>query len=227
MTKAIAGTVLASHGSVAGLDGRPYEIYHHGVAFTTFLVGQAFHVAALGRTTCVEVLGPNEDLSVWISKKEGADTPAGQRPLQLPITLRRIFGSALMDIIGPVIEPMLSMHQAAKRGGSCGPNVTTAFRHLESLGHQPPAAPSNLWKGILVEAADPCDTVCLGCDDPALARMPAATLADQSKAFVALAWLGWSRSCADGRCPSGSSVLSTVSFLTGGTCHHSREARAV
>ena len=94
MTKAIAGTILASHGSAAGLDGRPYEIYHHGVAFTTFLVGHAFHAAALGRTSCVEVLGPNGDLSVWIPKKEGADTPAGQRPLQLPITLRKIFGAA-------------------------------------------------------------------------------------------------------------------------------------
>ena len=64
MTRAIAGTIFANHGSAAGLDGRPYEIYHHGVAFTTCLVGQAFHAAALGRTSCVEVLGPNGDLSV-------------------------------------------------------------------------------------------------------------------------------------------------------------------
>ena len=69
MTKAIVGTFLASHGSAAGFDGSPYEIYLHGVAFTTFLVGQAFHVAALGWTSCVEVLGPNKDLSVWILKK--------------------------------------------------------------------------------------------------------------------------------------------------------------
>ena len=144
MTRAIAGTILASHGSAAGLDGRPYEIYHHGVAFSTFLESQAFHAAALGRTSCVEVLGPNEDLSVWIPKKEGADTPASQRPLQLPITLRRIFGAALMDIISPVIEPMPSEHQAAICGGSCGPNIATTLRHLESLGHEPPGAPSSL-----------------------------------------------------------------------------------
>lgn len=135
MSGAIAATVLASHGSAAWLDGRPYEIYHHGVAFTTFLVGQAFHVAAIGRTVCTEVLGPNEDLRVCIPKKEWADTPAGQRPLQLPITLRRIIGSAPMDIVGPIIEPMLSPHTAAKRGVSCGPNVATAFGHLESIGH--------------------------------------------------------------------------------------------
>ena len=91
-----------------------------------------------------------------------------------------------MDIIGLVIEPMLSAHQAAKRSGSCGPNVATAFRHLESLGHEPPGAPTDLWTGILGEAADPCDIVCRGCHDPALARMPAATLADQSKAFERL-----------------------------------------
>ena len=142
-----------------------------------------------------------EDLSVWIPKKKGADTPAGQRPFQLPITMRWFVGSALMDIIGPVINPMLPVNQAAKRGSSCGPNVATAFQHLESLGHLPSAAPGDLWQGILGEAADPCDAVCRECDDPALARMPAATLADQSKAFerLSLAWFvkvihGWQMS---------------------------------
>ena len=69
------------------------------------VVGSVLTVACLAAVFCVTILGPNEDLSVWIPKKEDADTSAGQRPLQLPATLRRHFGSALMSVVGPDIEP--------------------------------------------------------------------------------------------------------------------------
>ena len=136
----IAAKFLACGGSAAGIDGRPYEVYHHGLAFTSFLLGQAFHATHAGDITCAAILGPHTDLGVWIPKKDGADTPAGQRPLQLPSTLRRTFGAVLMDIVGPIVEPRFSRHQAAVRGGSCGPNIILTFHHLASL-HINPTPP--------------------------------------------------------------------------------------
>ena len=78
----------------------------------------------------IRVLGPATDLLVWIPKKDGVETAAGQGPLQLPSTLRRIFGSCLMDIVGPLIEPHLSADQSAVKGGSCARNITLAYQHL-------------------------------------------------------------------------------------------------
>ena len=69
---------------------------------------------------------------------------------------------------------------------------------MSQSGTSPRCPLEDLWLDILGEAAGPCDAVCGGCHDPALARMPAATLADQSKAFerLSVAWLvkvlhGW------------------------------------
>eukprot|EP00972_Heterocapsa_arctica_P025629 3771604-Heterocapsa_arctica.AAC.1 len=78
----------------------------------------------------MNVLGPNDDLLLWIPKKPGILTTDNQRPLQLPSTKRRLFGSTVMDEVGPLMEPEFSEHQTAIRGGSCGPNIRKAFTHL-------------------------------------------------------------------------------------------------
>eukprot|EP00959_Pyramimonas_sp_CCMP1952_P110580 2313272-Pyramimonas_sp.AAC.1 len=62
------------------------------------------------------------------------------RPLQLPTCIRRLYGASLADLIGPVVEPLLSPNRAAKRGGQCGPNITTVTQHLSAT-PRPPTAP--------------------------------------------------------------------------------------
>ena len=39
-----------------------------------------------------------------------------------------------MQILGPAIEPLLSRHQAAIRGGSCFPNIKIAIDFLRGRG---------------------------------------------------------------------------------------------
>eukprot|EP00975_Prorocentrum_lima_P004892 1066295-Prorocentrum_lima.AAC.1 len=76
------------------------------------------------------VLGPAEDLLAWIPKEDGPPRASNQRPLQLPSTIRRLFAAGWAGIIGPIVEPRLTPEQAAKAGGSCGPHVREAYRHL-------------------------------------------------------------------------------------------------
>ena len=137
----ISKHILRSSGSAPGVDNRPYEIYHCGVSFVANLIGQGFHCSDIAHLDTDHTIGPSVDLGVWIPKKEGADTPSGQRPLQLPTTLRRLFGSCLMAVVGPVVEPLLSSHQSAIRGGSCGLNISDAVRHLASS----PQTPEAIW----------------------------------------------------------------------------------
>ena len=111
----IAQHIQRCGGSAPGVDNRPYEVYHHGVSFVATLIGQAFHIADLPQLDVAQTLGPSIDLGVWIPKKEGADTTSGQRPLQLPSYLRRIFGGCIMAVVGPAVEPLLSAHQSAIR----------------------------------------------------------------------------------------------------------------
>eukprot|EP00959_Pyramimonas_sp_CCMP1952_P453426 9468225-Pyramimonas_sp.AAC.1 len=70
------------------------------------------------------------------------------RPLQLPTCLRRLHGASLADLMGPLVEPVLSPNQAAKRGGQCGPNITKVTQHLGSL-PKPPAEPGPAWPALL------------------------------------------------------------------------------
>ena len=198
LVRELSGLVLAGQGSAPGLDGQPYEVYHCGVAFVVHLLGQAMHAAHLNTVEAAVILGPAEDLSVWIPKKEGADKPNGQRPLQLPTTLRRLFGAAMTDLVGPRLERGFSRHQAAIRGGSCGPNVARAYAHLEGSLDPPmprengaPAGVGPLWHDVLGPAAMPCLRLCESAHDSCIANAPAAVLADQSKAFerLSLTWL--------------------------------------
>ena len=191
LTRALASTILNAKNSAPGLDGKPYEIYHHGVPFTVHLLGQAFLAMDTDNGDCTDILGPNHDLGIWIPKKEGNELPSGQRPLQLPSTLRRLFGSALMDIVAPSIEPLLSRHQAATKGGSCGQNIKQAYEHLTTRPTTPSGAVGPLWNAILGDLSEPCAALCRQRDNSKNRRHPAAVLADQSKAFerLSLNWL--------------------------------------
>ena len=88
------------------------------------------------RTSMEGSIGPSRDLLIWIPKKEGADLPAGQRPLQLPSCLRRVFGGCLIGIVGPAIEPGFTRDQSAIKGGSCARNIGLAYQHLMLLSAQ-------------------------------------------------------------------------------------------
>ena len=104
-------------------------------------------------------------------------------------TLRRIFGSCLMDIVGPLVEPHLSEDQSAVKGGSCARNITLAYQHL-MLEPEPRVGYGQAWDDFLLEAASPCARVCASIDSAALASRPACLLADQNKAFERLS-IGW------------------------------------
>eukprot|EP00975_Prorocentrum_lima_P055753 11688214-Prorocentrum_lima.AAC.1 len=45
-------------------------------------------------------------------------------------TMRRLFAAAIADVLSPAVEPQLSVSQAAKAGGSCGPHIRAAYQHL-------------------------------------------------------------------------------------------------
>ena len=114
--------VLAQRGSAPGADGVPYEVLAQGAMYVAALLESAFLAAADSPDRLRATLGAAIDLLVWIPKAEGSLLVSAQRPLQLPSCLRRLFGAALAAVAGPVVEPLMPPHQAAKRGGSCGPN---------------------------------------------------------------------------------------------------------
>ena len=144
----IAEGILQPQASAPGIDGIPYEAYHLGLRLTTCLIGQFFHLAGTDPERLDRALGPSSDLLVWIPKYDGADTPSGLRPLQLPTTLRRLFGAALARKVSPHVEPRLSQDQAAKLHGTCGQNIRAAFDHLAST-PQDPTVPTQLYYDLL------------------------------------------------------------------------------
>ena len=160
----LVGLILSQKGSAPGWDGIPYEVLAQGAHFVAEILHCAFEAAAHSSAALRETLGMAVDLLVWIPKAEGDISVAAQRPLQLPTCLRRLFGAALAEATGPAVEPLLSPMQAAKKGGSCGPNVRRLFRHLESgrgilpwavvPGQQRAPHPA-LWDQLLGWAADP------------------------------------------------------------------------
>ena len=102
------------------------------------MLAQALYAATQGNSAVQRVLGPALDLLVWIPKKVGAETVDGQRPLQLPPCLHRLFGMAIMEHAGHVVAPLISVDQAAVRGGSCGTNLRAVTDHLAGGGdHRP------------------------------------------------------------------------------------------
>ena len=149
----IAGTILSAKISAPGLDGVPYELMHYGLNFMVHLVGQAHYAAQRSTQDLNRVLGPNCDLLLWIPKKSDAYYPDGQRPLQLPTCFRRIFSSTIMNIVGPKVEPHFTEFQAAIKGGSCGPNISSAYKHL-AREQQPPTAPNDaVWDLVMAPSS--------------------------------------------------------------------------
>eukprot|EP00969_Alexandrium_andersonii_P371859 15480425-Alexandrium_andersonii.AAC.1 len=43
----------------------------------------------------------------------------------------------LVELVGPILEPRLSVHQTAVAGGDCGSNLRAAFAHLRGAGPLP------------------------------------------------------------------------------------------
>eukprot|EP00972_Heterocapsa_arctica_P022031 3240402-Heterocapsa_arctica.AAC.1 len=78
-----------------------------------------------------------------------------------------------MDIVGPIIEPKLSPRQASVRGGSCGPNVTLAYRHLAGHTNQGSGALGTLWNTVLGPAGEPVQAFCDRHSDPDIDSCPA------------------------------------------------------
>eukprot|EP00972_Heterocapsa_arctica_P005721 845635-Heterocapsa_arctica.AAC.1 len=144
-----------------------------------------------GERALAQVLGANTDLLLWIPKKEGAEKPDGQRPLQLPTCFRRLFGSIIMGIVGPIVEPQLTPRQASVRGGSCGPNITLAYQHLAGHTTKGTGALGTLWSTVLGDADAPVQAFCARHANPDIDNCPAVLLADQSKAFerLGIRWL--------------------------------------
>ena len=116
----------------------------------------------------------------------------------LPTCFRRLFGAVVVDMLGPIIEPLLSQDQAAKKGGDMGQNISRVFAHLGGSGEriQQPTEP-RLWEAVLGSASG-IGAVHDDLRDHELDACPAVILADQSKAFerVSIPWLiavldGW------------------------------------
>ena len=128
----LCALILAPAGSAPGVDGEPYEAYHVGSRFVAALLAQGTYAADMSDELPALVLGPSVDLLVWIPKHPGAEWPNDLRPLQLPTCFRRLFGDIMADLVGPEIEPQLSVDQAAVKGGQRGPNILLANGHLSS-----------------------------------------------------------------------------------------------
>ena len=183
--------VLARSDSAPGVDGEPYELYHPGANFVAHLLAQAHHAAALSSHALESVLGPNVDLLIWIPKKDNAEATSDWRPLQLPSCFRRLYGSAVVDVAAPIIEPRLSIHQSAIRGGTCGRNVSQVFAHLSRPDATPTEGDRRLWHAVLGPAATAADLLAQRSQSADIAQCPAIVFADQSKAFerISHAWL--------------------------------------
>ena len=112
------GLVLGPKDSMPGLDGHPYELYHIAPRFVACLIGQAALAAELGAQAIPEIIGGDVDLLAWIPKGAGGgNSPGALRPLQLPTCLKIYLGAFWAHTIGPMVEPLLSDAQAAKKGG--------------------------------------------------------------------------------------------------------------
>ena len=111
----LAALILGPSGSAPGVDGEPYEAYHPGARFVACLLAQAWHAAQRDPAKLERVLGPSVDLLVWILKIPDAERPNDLRPLQLPTCFRRLFGASLADLLGPIVEPQLSLHLRLRR----------------------------------------------------------------------------------------------------------------
>ena len=63
--------------SAPGLDCIPYKVFRACPSFFAHMIGKAFYILGNESLSIEGPLGPSHDLSIWIPKKEGADTAAG------------------------------------------------------------------------------------------------------------------------------------------------------
>ena len=215
----IRGAVLAPAGSGVGADGTPYEVYHLHPHLIACLLGQGLlavelvadqllavrpHPQCPARALLARILGPSVDLLIWIPKSLTDDSVGGQRPLNLPTCLRRLFGGLGMQLLGPALEPHLDPGQAARAGGCCQDNIRAAVEHLDCrpgggegpLGAPRAGVPHSRWAcamlfGPLTAAVLRVVAEVQAAADPDIQGMPACFLLDQAKAFEYLshAWL--------------------------------------
>ena len=204
----LRGCILAAQGSAPGADGAPYEIYHLHPQLFAALLAQAFHLLPhidredpLGPSggQLGIILGPSIDLLLWIPKVAGDDRVGQQRPLHLPTTIRRLFGSACKHLLSPAIEPLFTPAQAAVAGGSCQQNIKAAHSHLakaEDPERPPLRVPHSKWacETVLLATTAAVLRLCVRKQEaahPSIRRCPACFLLDQAKAFEMLShrWL--------------------------------------
>ena len=194
-------------GSAPGYDGIPYEAFNHGSNFVSCLLGQAFYAEQMSSTAIEKVLGPSIDILVWVLKSKGGERPSDMRPLHLPKFSKRLFGAALASVVGPAVEPHMCEGQAAKAGGSCGPNIRRAYQHLKAQMHTPRST-GMLWDDILGDCQDLDLFIeqhlqeCGERTDPdttagTLGKEAAVLLADQKQAFERLS-IRWFKKILDG-----------------------------
>ena len=195
-------------GSAPGHDGIPYEVLHHGGTVVACLKGQAFHAAHVSSAGIEQVLGPSIDIFVWVLKSKGGERPIDMRPLQLPMCIRRLFGAALASVVGPAVEPHMCDDQAAKAGGSCGPNIRRAYQHFEA-NMADPRGTGRLWNDMLGDCQGNLDAfieqhlleseehTARNTTEGQLDKEAAVLLADQKQAFERLS-IGWFKRVLDG-----------------------------
>ena len=204
----LRGCILMAQGSAPGVDGTPYEIYHLHPQLFAALLAQAFRLLPEAENTQLlgspdsildMVLGPSIDLLLWIPKVVGDERVGNQRPLHLPTTMRRLFGSSCKHLLSPAIEPFLTPAQAAVAGGSCQGNIKAAHAHLAML-EEPERPPwriphaewacSAVLKGTMAAVLRVCARRQRAAH-PGIWRTPGCFLLDQAKAFEMLShtWL--------------------------------------
>ena len=202
----LRGVVLAAFGTAPGKDGAPYEAYHLHPQLFAVLLEQAFVTIQTDikqdphsgeRSALFRILGPSTDLQVWIPKKIHNNLVNQQRPLQLPTCLRRRFGSACAQLLGPTMDRQLEGAQAPVHGGHCYKNIKNAHEHLART-EDPELPPYRLphchWACEML-FGPACATLLLICKERqrrahhSIRRSPACLLIDQAKAFEMLCHL--------------------------------------
>ena len=107
--------VLSPAGSAPGIENELSELYQIGANLVANVLGQALYAMDVSDHALRAVAGDDINLLIW-NRKRGSPTRAGDmRLMQIPSCFRRLVDAALADVVGPIIEPLLSPRQAAIR----------------------------------------------------------------------------------------------------------------
>ena len=119
-------------------------------------------------------------------ERADSDIVDGQRGLQLPTTIHRLFGTAVIEAICPSVDLGLGESHATGRGGTCNSNIRAAFAHLNGL-REYRDAHHFAWTTLLRPLASIIDRVALAHDDH---RFNMVVAADEEKLSNAWPMLG-------------------------------------